>query len=206
MAGEHGVHLIGKTFWLIFLCLVFGTPVSAMAQVPPGKPATTVAADDTAPSATTATYGAWSLRCVRVRAPDGGEGSDSDVCEIVETVLAEGVAEPIAYLAVGPDEDSRDFRITAVLPVNVDLPGEVYLGTAAQNDAGRRNLEWKRCYAMKCFASVALSGEEIKSFSSKEADRPSGIYFVAAGGSVAQVPVSWDGFSEAFAALSAKRK
>ena len=174
---------------------------AAQAQTPSPAPRPEVPAD---PAVTTATFGDWLLRCVRQPAPADAAGQKSDritaqTCEVVQTVKVQGQTQPIAQLAIGRLPDSEELILTAVLPVNISLPGQVGVIVDPKAPAeGAIILEWKRCAGGSCFADTRPTESSLRPLRTGEAGQ---IRFADAGGRIVSVPVSWRGLDQALAAL-----
>ncbi|RST87917.1 invasion protein [Aquibium carbonis] len=175
---------------------------AALAQTAPvPAPRPEVPAD---PAVTTATFGDWLLRCVRQPAPAGEAGQKSDrltaqTCEVVQTIKVQGQAQPIAQLAIGRLPDSEQLIMTAVLPVNISLPGQVGVIVDPKAPAdGAIILEWRRCAGGSCFADTRPDDGSLRPLRAGEAGQ---IRFADAGGRIISVPVSWRGLDQALAAL-----
>lgn len=173
----------------------------ATAQTPSPAPRPEVPAD---PAVTTATFGDWLLRCVRQPAPaeeaakkNGALGAQT--CEVVQTVKVQGQTQPIAQLAIGRLPDNEQLIMTAVLPVNISLPGQVGVIVDPKAPAeGAIILEWKRCAGGSCFADTRPDAKSLKPLRTGEAGQ---IRFADAGGRIVSVPVSWRGLDQALTAL-----
>jgi invasion protein IalB len=174
---------------------------AALAQTPVPAPRPEVPAD---PAVTTATFGDWLLRCVRQPAPAGEAGKKSDritsqTCEVVQTVKVQGQTQPIAQLAIGRLPDREELIMTAVLPVNISLPGQVGIIVDPKAPAdGAIILEWKRCAAGSCFADTRPDESSLRPLRNGTAGQ---IRFADAGGRIISVPVSWHGLDKALDAL-----
>jgi invasion protein IalB len=174
---------------------------AAQAQTPSPAPRPQVSAD---PAVTTATFGDWLLRCVRQPAPAGEAGEKNDrvtaqICEVVQTVKVQGQTQPIAQLAIGRLPNSEDLILTAVLPVNISLPGQVGVIVDPKAPAeGAIILEWKRCAGGSCFADTRPSESSLRPLRAGEAGQ---IRFADAAGRIISVPVSWRGLDQALSAL-----
>lgn len=174
---------------------------AALAQTPTPAPRPEVSAD---PAVTTATFGDWLLRCVRQPAPAGEAAQKNDrvtaqICEVVQTVKVQGQTQPIAQLAIGRLPNSEDLILTAVLPVNISLPGQVGVIVDPKAPAeGAIILEWKRCAGGSCFADTRPTDSSLRPLRAGEAGQ---IRFADAAGRIISVPVSWRGLDQALAAL-----
>lgn len=178
----------------------------AGAQTPLPKPAAEPAATGEAasgPAETTATYGNWVLHCARSKPADGGAAAATS-CEIVQTIQVEGQREPFAKLAFGyPALTERQLIATAVVPVNVALPGRIGLsgnGKAGAEEQGAQALAWSRCFSGACFARA---NAEPGLVDAARKEKAGALRFIDAQGQVVAIPLSWNGFAQALAALDA---
>jgi invasion protein IalB len=172
----------------------------AVAQTPSPKPE--VPAD---PAVTTATYGTWVLRCVRVAAAAGETGSKAGrlgtrSCEVVQTVQVQGQQQPVAQLAIGRLPGEETLIMTAVLPVNVSLPGAVRVvaDAKAPAEAAGVALAWKRCAGGSCIADAQPDDEALDALRSGSAGQ---VRFTDAAGRTVAIPLSWRGLDQALSAL-----
>nr|WP_321481479.1 invasion associated locus B family protein [uncultured Cohaesibacter sp.] len=192
--------LAGMTFAVVgFL------PSSGLAQAP--------AATNDAPTETTAIYGDWMLHCAAPSKAAQTEKGDRPTeaiaanCEIVQTIQARGNQATIAKLALGylPQQDNG-LTVTAVLPVDVTLPGGVGIvvyGKTNKEEVSAQTLAWRRCAGGACFAGAGVEPSLLKAAKQQKAGQ---IRFVNARGQLIGVPLSWNGFTAAFAALDKLHK
>src|SRR5262249_52420613 len=100
--------------WVVALVILVA-PAAAQTQPPPAPkrpapsaaptrpaaapgPAAQTPAEPGAPSATTASYGDWVLRC--------SQTADTPVCEVAQTIYVQGQQAPIAVVAIGREKKS----------------------------------------------------------------------------------------------------
>lgn len=185
---------------LAFMAAV--APGGAWAQTPVPKPPVEPAS--AAPAETTATYGNWVLHCARLKPADGSGAEAATSCEIVQTIQVEGQREPFAKLAFGYQTlAARQLVATAVVPVNVALPGRIGLsgnGKDGDEERGAQALAWSRCFSGACFAR-AEADPALVEVARKE--KAGALRFVDAQGQVVAIPLSWNGFAQALTALDA---
>ncbi|NVK35371.1 MAG: invasion associated locus B family protein [Rhodobacteraceae bacterium] len=161
------------------------------------------------PVNTTATYGNWVLHCVSFAAATGEtEGQaghvPKDSCELVQTVQVQGQAQPLLKLAIGRPPGEKALSVTAVLPVNVSIPGRVHISADGKPDDaenGGVDLALTRCMPGGCMASAPL-GEKMRGL--MIAGKQGQLRFADAGSRMIGVPLSWIGFTQALAALDSK--
>ncbi len=146
------------------------------------------------PSATTAAFGDWILRCVRT-----GEAAAQKTCEIVQSIVAEGQTAPLAQIAVGRTSAKDALRFTLVLPNNVAIapPPRVMAGEADKQPV---DLVWQRCLPGGCFADTAVKDETLIKW--RAATGMGRIAFADGGGRNLAIPFSFRGMSQALDALA----
>ena len=120
------------------------TPVPA----PAAEPQRTPAAE---PQRTTATFGDWTLRCVR---PEHGAAA----CEVTQTVYDKSQA--VAQTALGRPGRGEATRLTVLLPANVTLGTPPRLLGAESDPAVE--LSWRRCLPAGCLADATLTDEQVR--------------------------------------------
>ena len=146
------------------------------------------------PQVTTASYGDWLLRCVKL--PAVGEEKH---CEITQSIQVEGQTQPIAQIAVGHPTAKDPIHITVVLPNNVSFPTGVKLGLT-DKDSQPIELPWKRCVPGGCFADTTLTESVIARW--RETTASGQIQFVDASARTVSLPFSFRGMSQALEALA----
>jgi invasion protein IalB len=105
-----------------------------------------------APAQTTATYGDWTLRCVRL-----GEAANSPRnCEVVQSLAMRGQQQPFAHVAVGGAGKGEPPRFTIVVPLSVSFALAPQL---KEGDTSLLALVWRRCAPTGCFADGQLSAD-----------------------------------------------
>ncbi|WP_407531037.1 invasion associated locus B family protein [Methylobacterium oryzisoli] len=173
---------------------------AAQAKDPPAKPKPAAEAGAPVPAEpgqTTATYGDWVLRCQRL----AGEGAGR-VCEVSQTIQAQGQPAPVAQLAVGRLPGQEGLRITALLPANVSFPSSVRV--AETKDASRGlDLAWRRCLPGPCVADAAATEAVLSGW--RKAEEAGRITFKDADGREVAVSLSFRGLGQALDALGKER-
>lgn len=160
------------------------------------------------PTVTTALYGSWTLRCMQMLPSQGTEGKTArpaaQSCEIIQSVQLQGQAQPIAQIALGRLPNDKDFTLTALLPVNIAIPGAVQIFGNGKSDAEAKSmltLAWHKCSAGACVATAKPDAATLANFRKEEAGQ---LRFIDASGKVLGIPVSWSGFEQAIDALAKK--
>lgn len=143
---------------------------------------------------TTAAFGDWVLRCVRQ--PQQGAAR---ICEVSQSLQAQGAQAPIAQIALGRPERTSPLRITVLLPNNIALPSSVKV-LAEEADASPIDLPWRRCLPGACVADVEIGAAALTRLRSKsEGGR---IAFRDASGREVALPISLRGLAQALDALA----
>lgn len=181
------------------------TPKTDAVKADPQKPAI-----PTDPTVTTATYGAWVLRCVQLppqaASTDGKSARPAgQSCEVSQTVQVQGQPQPIAQVAIGRLPGDKDLTLTALLPVNINLPGQVRLsgnGKTGADEKGALALTWQRCIGGACVASTK---PDAATLSVIRAGTEGQIRFADATGNLLSIPLSWAGLDQAISALDKQK-
>ena len=142
------------------------------------------------PSATTASFGDWVLRCQKVEA--------TRACEIGQTINVQGQQQPIAQIAIGRPAPKERLRITVVLPNNVTLGTNVRMGLGEKAEQALA-LGWRRCLPMGCFADAELPEDQLRRF--RVATEQGRTIFSDGAGREIALPFSFNGLAQAIDAL-----
>jgi invasion protein IalB len=148
------------------------------------------------PEVTTASYGAWTLRCQR-RADAGTEGR---FCEVEQNIVPQGQQNPIAQVAVGRPSPKEELRVTTILPANVSFPSAAKISDG-DKDAGVE-LAWRRCLQGGCVADSVLKDESVRNWRSEASDDSGHLVFIEASGRSVNIQFSFRGFAQAMDALA----
>lgn len=163
-------------------------------SVPPAIGSPGVASE---PRLTTASYGDWVLRCMRV-----GAENALRLCEVAQTMQVQGRPDPVAQIAVGRLPNQEDLRVTILLPANVSFPSSVRITQAKDNGNGLE-LAWRRCIPGGCLADAAAPEAVLESW--RGADEAARITFKDAESREITVPLSFRGLGPALDALAKER-
>jgi invasion protein IalB len=151
----------------------------------PKKEADPVGSD---PQLTTATYGDWVERCQRVNV--------GRICEVAQSVVAQGQTTPLAEIAVGRARKGAPLRLTLVLPVNVSFPSAPKIAAAG---ADAVELAWKQCVPAGCFADAAFGGDALDAWRSAKSAK---VETKVATGQILNFEISLRGLPQALDALN----
>lgn len=166
----------------------------ALAQTAPApKTPAPVAAD---PSATTAAFGDWILRCVKA----GDAANPKRVCEVVQSIVVEGQQAPVAQVALGRLQPTSPLRFTLVLPHNVSLTALPRVSTG-EADKQPVELGWLRCLPIGCFADAAAKDDLLAKWRAA-GDGRGLIVFAEGAGRPVTLPFSLRGLAQALDALA----
>ncbi len=197
-------HLLLSTALLLSTGLL---SASAWAQTATAKPEPQKPAIPAAPSSTTATYGSWVLRCAQLPVPlaatDATKANppSSHACEVVQTVALQDQQQPIAQLAIGRLPSQKDLIVTALLPVNILIPGQVQIIADSKQDKDLKGvfaLTWQKCMAGSC---VATAKPDAATLALLRKEGQGQLRFADANGNLLAVPLSWLGLDRALDAL-----
>lgn len=152
-------------------------------------------AEGTGPSATTATYGAWTVRCAKA-----ADKEDGETCEIVQSVTLRKTGQAIIQVAIGRLKADDPLSIVVQVPIGVSLRTEVglKLGAPEVEDGASVTARYFRCTPQACLADVKPDDAWVDGLRGAEALTAS---FVDGNGRTIRIPVSLEGFSDAFAAV-----
>jgi invasion protein IalB len=139
-----------RRLWILNCVIVVLSAGAAQAQSKSPAPVST-----TDPAQTTASYGDWTLRCVRT----GDNGQGPRVCELVQGVIVQGQQQPVAQLAIGYDK--ADLRFTLLVPPAISL-SKTPAVTPPAGGSPQYDLAWRRCLPQGCFADAMLTAEMLK--------------------------------------------
>lgn len=181
--------------------LALGVSGQAAAQPRPAAPAPVQPAVAADAERSTATFGDWTVRCERLVGPPPRRQ-----CEMTQTVHSQAqgqpgaAAQPVAQWAVGRTAPNEPYRFVVQLPVNLALATPVRL--VAEGDPAVA-LAFARCLPIGCFAEATLSEDALRRLRARNADQPGRIEFRDAAEREMQFPLSFRGFNQALAALTA---
>lgn len=172
-----------------------GAPLPRPAGATAASPAAPL--PPSAPDQTTASFADWLLRCVT--------STPRRICEIVQTVNAEVAGgqgasqrQTVMQVALGRIEPGKPWRLTVVLPNNVDLTGPAKAESAT--GFALATLAWQRCVPIGCFASVDLTEAALSQLRSQA--EPGRVVFKDGASREAQIALSFRGFVQAVDALA----
>ena len=116
-------------------------------------------AQSSEPQATTATFGAWTVRCETV----SGKAAQK-LCEA--TFAGRTDAKVTAQIAVAKPEPKSTVKVVALLPLNSELSVQPSLNISGDI----LKMTWRRCISGGCMAEIVLPSSAIESFIKEGAD------------------------------------
>jgi invasion protein IalB len=177
------------------LLFVLGSAAAVAQQQKPPAPSTAppAAAAPATPMQTTATYGDWTLRCVRQ-----GEAANSPrSCEVVQSLSVRGQQQPIAQVAVGSPAKGDPLRLTVVVPAAISFTPAPHL---KEGETSMLALEWRRCLQTGCFADAPPPADLLQKLRART--EPVQIAFRDAANQDVALPISPRGLGPALDALA----
>ena len=145
-----------------------------------------------APQSTTATYADWIVQCT-TQAGTPPEKS----CEMAQLTQPQGKNIPFSRVAVGHPAKGQPVKLTVQLPVNASFATAVRVQTG-DTDPGL-TAPFARCVPGGCFAEFELKDDTLKKL--RAASGAGKLSFADAGGHDVAVPLSFNGFAQAYEAL-----
>jgi invasion protein IalB len=173
-------------------------PVPAQHAAPPTQPAPQPApspAPGDVPQSTTATYGDWIVQCQTRAGPPPEE-----ICDMAQVAQVQGKGTPFSRVAVARPEKGQPVRLIVQVPVNASFRSNVRIQTG-DNDPGVA-APFANCMPTGCFAEFDLKEDALKKL--RLATGAGKFSFADASGRDISVPISFNGFSQAFDALAKK--
>lgn len=136
-------------------------------------------------------FGDWVLRCTEVRA------GVTD-CILQQKIISQESKLPVAAFAIGSHEQSKALRLTAVLPLGLDIPAGV------SGKAGDVPLEFtvQTCVKRGCVASTALDEKLLSALHGRDAFTTT--FRMRGVQQAVTLPVSLKGLDEGLKALAAQ--
>jgi invasion protein IalB len=164
-----------------------GTPAAKPAGNVPAKPVAPAAPENAEPDVTTATYGAWVLRCQRL--------ADTRICEINQTLSAAGSTNPFALIAVGRTGPDAPLKLVAQVPPNTSFAEAPVLSVAGKAYPAI----FVRCLPGGCFIETELNESLDKAM--RTSTEAASIAFKDGQNRPVKIELSLNGFTNGMAAL-----
>ena len=147
-----------------------------------------------APQSTTASYGDWVVQC---QTQAGAQ--PQKFCDMAQVSQAQvqGRAIPFSRVALTRPARGEPVRFIVQVPVNVSFATNVHI-QSGEADPGITS-PFARCLPAGCFAEIELKDDVLRKFRAAAAGGK--LTFADAGGHDISVPLSFNGFAQAFDAL-----
>ncbi len=149
-------------------------------------------AQSAAPQSTTATYADWVLQCLTRAGPP-----PEKLCEMAQLTQLQGKNVPFSRVAVGHPTKDHPVKLTVQVPVNASFATAIRIQTS-DADPGL-TAPFARCVPGGCFAEFDLREETLRKL--RTASGVGKLSFADAGGHDVAVPLSFNGFAQAYEAL-----
>ena len=145
------------------------------------------------PQRTTATYADWVVQCETLagRTP-------AKVCDMAQVTEVKGRDLPFSRISVSFPGHGDPVKLTVQVPVNVSFSTSVHIQTS-QADPGVV-APFSHCIPAGCFADFALKDDILKKL--RAAHGAGRLSFADSAGRQIVIPMSFNGFNEAFQALT----
>lgn len=163
-------------------------PAKPAAPAPAPKPA---ANENVEPDVTTATYGAWVLRCQKL--------PDRRICEINQTLSQPGESNPFALIAVGRTGPDAPLKLIAQIPPNTALTEAPSLSVGAKTYTAK----FVRCLPGGCFIESDMSDELDKAM--RTSTEPASITFKDGQDRPVKIELNLNGFTNGMVALKKEK-
>jgi invasion protein IalB len=170
-------------------------PAPRPAPAPPATPAPAPPSSDV-PQQTTATYGDWVVQC------ETRSGETVPACDMAQVQVAQvqGKNTPFSRIAIGKPEKGLPEKLIVQVPINVSFATSVRIQTSDE-DPGLA-MPFATCTPNGCFALFDLKDDIVKKF--RAGSGTGSFSFADSTGHVNKIPVSFNGFGQAFEALVKK--
>ncbi len=145
------------------------------------------------PQQTTATYADWVVQCQTQTGPPLQK-----VCDMAQVTQVQGKGVPFSRVAIAHPVKGQPAKLLVQVPVNASFAGTVRLQTG-DDDPGVA-APFARCLPSGCFADFDVKDDLLKKF--RTASGVGKLIFADASGRDVAVPLSFNGFAQAFDALS----
>ena len=181
---------------LLVAGLLVSVAGSASAQQPaPREPSAQAEApaQSESPQRTTATYDDWVVQCETQAATP-----PEKFCDMAQVTQVQGKNLPFSRVVIAHPQPGQPVKLIVQVPVNASFATNVRV-QVSDSDAGF-GAPFARCLPAGCFAEFDIKDDLLKKL--RAASGAGKISFVDASGHDIAVPLSFNGFDQAFDALS----
>ncbi len=178
-----------KRAWILVCCAMLPAGVNAAAQ----QAAQIQLTQSEAPQRTTATYGDWVVQC-----ETAAEQPHQKVCDMTQGTQVQGKNLPFSRVAIAHPVKGQPIKLIVQVPVNASFGANVRIQTG-DGDPGVA-VPFARCIPNGCFADFEIKDDVLRKI--RAASGAGKLSFADAGGREIGIPLSFNGFNQAFEALS----
>ena len=151
------------------------------------------------PETTTASFGAWTLRCQLRHEPT----VDTRICEVENGIVPQGQQNPIAHIVVNRPSPKEELLVTAVVPISVIFPSVPKI-SAGDKEPGLE-LAWKRCVPIGCMAVNVLKDDILRAWRAETGENTGRLVFTDATGRPVNIQFTFRGFAQAMDAFAKEK-
>ncbi|MDD3447339.1 MAG: invasion associated locus B family protein [Zavarzinia sp.] len=146
------------------------------------------------PDMETQTFGSWTMRCV-------AKGTAGPVCDIVQGVTNRETGKQIMQVSFAYIAEKDKYAVQVVLPLGFLIPP----GVLVRIDGAPDITDWPvtRCEPQGCLIEHLMDAEVLKPFRTKDKGT---VIVLGAQGKPLGFPMSFNGFSAASDAMTARNK
>lgn len=145
------------------------------------------------PQRTTATYDDWVVQCETRAGPP-----PEKVCDMAQVTQVQGKNLPFSRVALAHPVKGQPIKLVVQFPVNASFGADVRIQTSDGNSGVAA--PFARCLPTGCFADFEIKEDTLKKF--RTTSSPGKLSFADATGHDVAVPLSFNGFGQAFDALA----
>jgi invasion protein IalB len=179
-----------KKAGLVMACALLGFSASAAAAQ---RITQTQMTPSEAPQRTTATYGDWVVQC-----ETQAQQPHEKVCDMAQVAQVQGKNLPFSRVAIAHPTKGQPVKLVVQVPVNASFSKNVRIQTG-DADPGIA-APFALCTPNGCFADFDIKDDMMKKL--RAASGAGRLSFAEAGGHDVTVPLSFNGFAQAFDALA----
>jgi invasion protein IalB len=184
-----------KKAGLVMACALLDFCASAAAAQ---RVTQTQPAPSEAPQRTTATYGDWVVQCETPAQQPAAQPLHEKICDMAQIAQVTGKNLPFSRVAVAHPTKGQPVRLVVQVPVNVSFGKNVHIQTS-DVDLGIV-APFARCIPNGCFADFDIKDDILKKL--RTATGTGKLTFADSTGHDVVVPLSFNGFNQAFEALA----
>lgn len=152
------------------------------------------------PSATTATFGDWTVQCQRTNTDDAPGRS---ICEMVQTLNVRQSGQMIMRIAIGQLPNSDDVTIVFQTRAGVMLRDPVTMASGKAPGSQTLTATYSRCMNGFCFADTILTPEMVAALGNATAEQVAILSYTGNTNQPIQIPLSLVGFAGAYQSATA---